>query len=98
MKKVLILFLAAVLLAGCSSGFVYQRKANPSQDGPKLPVKVAVVAFEDRTRDFTSEGNIFSGHIFNLARTDINGVSLNILFSAHLGHDIRTCRSMRPVT
>jgi hypothetical protein len=77
MKRLMILFLSASFLAGCSSGFVYQRKANPSQDGPKLPVKVAVVAFEDGTRDFTSEGNIFSGHVFNLARTDINGLSLN---------------------
>jgi hypothetical protein len=56
---------------------VYQRKTNPAQDATKVPVKVAVVAFEDRTRDFTSEGNIFSGHVFNLARTDINGLSLN---------------------
>jgi len=78
MKKVSILFLAASLLAGCSSGFKYQRKAEPAQDSPKqLPVNIAVVAFEDRTRDFTSEGNIFSGHVFNLARTDINGLSLN---------------------
>lgn len=77
MKRLLILFLSASFLAGCSSGFVYQRKADPAQDGQKAPVKVAVVAFEDRTRDFTSEGNIFSGHVFNLARTDINGVSLN---------------------
>ena len=77
MKRLMILFLSASFLAGCSSGFVYQRKANPSQDGPKLPVKVAVVAFGDGTRDFTSEGNIFSGHVFNLARTDINGLSLN---------------------
>ncbi|MHB1012671.1 MAG: hypothetical protein ACYC37_07195 [Desulfobacteria bacterium] len=77
MKRLLILFLSASFLAGCSSGFKYQRKADPAQDGPKLPVKVAVVAFEDRTRDFTSEGNIFSGSVFNLARTDINGLSLN---------------------
>ena len=77
MKRLLILFLSVSFLAGCSSGFKYQRKADPAQDVPKLPVKVAVVAFEDRTRDFTSEGNIFSGHVFNLARTDINGLSLN---------------------
>lgn len=77
MKKVLILFLSASILAGCSSGFVYQRKQDPAQDVPKVPVKVAVVAFEDGTRDFTSEGNIIGGHVFNLARTDINGLSLN---------------------
>ncbi|HZL97405.1 MAG TPA: hypothetical protein VFB91_01695 [Terriglobales bacterium] len=39
MKKVLIMFLSVSILAGCSSGLVYQRKPNPSQDGPKLPVK-----------------------------------------------------------
>jgi len=77
MKSVLILFLSASFLAGCSSGFKYQRKAVPAQEGPVMPVKVAVVAFEDGTRDFTSEGNILSGHVFNLARTDINGLSLN---------------------
>ncbi len=77
MKKLLILFLSASFLAGCSSGFVYQRKPDPVQDARKLPVKVAVVAFEDGTRDFTSEGNIIGGHVFNLARTNINGLSLN---------------------
>ncbi|MDD5763337.1 MAG: hypothetical protein PHP88_12645, partial [bacterium] len=77
MKKVPILFLAASLLAGCSSGLVYQRKPVASQEGPKLPVKVAIVAFEDRTRNFTSEGNILGGHVFNLARTDINSLSLS---------------------
>jgi hypothetical protein len=77
MKRLLILFLSACFLAGCSSGFVYQRKSDSSQDVPKTPVKVAVVAFEDGTRNFTSEGNIFSGHVFNLARTDINSLSLS---------------------
>ena len=77
MKRLLILFLSACFLAGCSSGFVYQRKPDPVQNASKLPVKVAVVAFENGTGDFTSTGNIFSGSVFNLARTDINGLSLN---------------------
>lgn len=77
MKKVLMMFLSASILAGCSSGLVYQRKPDAAQDGPKLPVKVAVVAFEDGTREFTKEGNMFGGYVFNLARTDINGLSLN---------------------
>jgi hypothetical protein len=77
MKKVLILFLSASILGGCSSGFVYQRKPDLAQDGQKVPVKVAVVAFEDGTRNFTSEGNFISGSVFNLARTDINGMSIN---------------------
>ncbi|MBI5575585.1 MAG: hypothetical protein HY896_04400 [Deltaproteobacteria bacterium] len=77
MKRMLMAFLAACFLAGCSSGFVYQRKANPSGDVPKLPVKVAVVAFRNGTVDNTSAGNIVTGHVFNLARTDINGLWLN---------------------
>jgi len=77
MKRLLILFLSASILAGCSSGLVYQRKPDAVQDGNKVPLKVAVVAFEDRTRNFTNEGNILSGHVFNLARTDINSLSLS---------------------
>ena len=64
-------------MPGAERWFVYQRKPDPVQDAPKLPVKVAVVAFEDGTGDFTSHGNLFSGHVFNLAKTDINGLSLN---------------------
>ncbi len=78
MKRPVMLFLAATILTGCSSGFVYQRKPDAARDGRKVPVKVAVVAFEDGTRNFTSEGNIFTGHVFNLARSDISGLSLNI--------------------
>jgi hypothetical protein len=77
MKKLLIILLSVSCMAGCSSGFVYQRKPNPVRDAPKLPVKVAVVAFQDGTGDFTSQGNIISGHVFNLAKTDINGLSIN---------------------
>ena len=77
MKRLLIIFLSVSCLAGCSSGFVYQRKPDPVQDALKLPVKVAVVVFEDGTGDFTSHGNIFSGYVFNLAKTGINGVALN---------------------
>jgi len=77
MKRVLILVLAASILAGCSSGFKYQRKPDPVPEARKLPVKVAVVAFEDGTRDFKSEGSLFGGSVYNLARTDINGLSLN---------------------
>jgi len=77
MKRVLILVLAASILAGCSSGFKYQRKPDSGQGGQKVPLKVAVVAFEDGTGNFTSEGNIISGHVFNLAKTDINSLSIN---------------------
>ena len=77
MKRLLILLLSVVCLSGCSQGFVYQRKPDPVQDASKLPVKVAVVAFEDGTRDFTREGNLFGGYVFNLARTDINGTWIN---------------------
>ncbi len=78
MKRFAALLLYAGFLAGCSSGLVYQRKADPAQDTPKMPVKVAVVAFQNGTEEFTSRGNIFSGQVFNLSRTDINGLSLNI--------------------
>ena len=77
MKKLLPLVLSVSLLAGCSSGLAYQRKATPSREGPALPVKVAVVAFADGTRDFTREGSVFGGYLFNLARTDINGIWIN---------------------
>lgn len=77
MRRHLILFLSVCWITGCSQGFVYQRKPDTAQDAPNLPVKIAVVAFRDGTEDFTSRGNIFSGHVFNLARTDINGLSLN---------------------
>ena len=97
MKRLLIIFLSVSCLAGCSSGFVYQRKPDPVQDAPKLPVKVAVVVFEDGTGDFTSHGNIFSGYVFNLAKTGINGVALNTgaAFSVSPLPPARMVRAMR---
>jgi len=39
MKRLLILFLSASFLAGCSSGFVYQRKPDPVQDSPEEVIR-----------------------------------------------------------
>lgn len=77
MRRLLMLSLSVSVLSGCSPGFVYQRKPGPTVDGKALPVKIAVVAFEDGTRGFTREGNLIGGYVFNLARTDINGIRIN---------------------
>lgn len=75
MKKRLLLSLLAFCLAACGSRFAY--KPNAAHDAPKVPLKVAVQAFEDGTEDFTKRGSLFSGYVFNLSRTGINGLALN---------------------
>jgi hypothetical protein len=42
----------------------------------KFGLKVAVLAFEDGTEDFTKRGSPFGGYEFNLARTGINGLAI----------------------
>jgi len=73
---VAVLFLLSI--GGCSAGrqFVYQPGA-PAETGPKIPVKIAVVAFTDGTADFTQRGSIFDpeGLTFNLAKAGITGWS-----------------------
>jgi len=73
---VAVLFLLSI--GGCSAGrqFVYQPGA-PAEAGPKLPVKIAVVAFTDGTENFTQRGSIFDPEslTFNLAKTGISGWS-----------------------
>lgn len=108
MRRLLILSLSVSVLSGCSSGFVYQRKPGRTADGKTLPVKIAVVAFEDGTREFTREGN-FGGYVFNLARTDINGIWINtgaafnvpslpaVLWSKALAEDLATTGTFRSV-
>lgn len=71
MKRLLLFFLLASCLAGCGQKFVYQRKPDPAQDAPNLPVKVAVVAFQDGTGDFTIQGSFFGGYVYNFAKTDV---------------------------
>jgi hypothetical protein len=77
---------ALVLLAGCVSNrnlsgnasgttFVYKTNA-PSEGGQKLPVKVAVLPFNDGTENFTKQGSVFDPDSlrFNLAKTGIAGI------------------------
>lgn len=69
------LFAAAVLLAlmaGCAvnENFVY-KPAGPVAGGPKLPVKVAVLPFEDGTEDFTKRTTSSGGYV-NLAKSGID--------------------------
>ncbi|GAB4371038.1 MAG: hypothetical protein Kow00128_18560 [Deltaproteobacteria bacterium] len=64
-----------VLAAGCSPKFAY--RPNAPLPGPKIPKKVAVVAFRDGTPEWKSNGSFFGGYVFNLAKAGINGLSLN---------------------
>jgi hypothetical protein len=86
MKRVLIAAVSLVILAGCVSTrnldgktsdttFVYKPNAAAS-GGPKLPVKVAVLPFNDGTEDFTKQGSVFDPESlkFNLAKTGIAGI------------------------
>jgi len=85
MKRVLIAAASLVLLAGCVSNrnldgkasdttFVYKPNA-PAEGGQKLPVKVAVLPFNDGTEDFTKRGSIWVAEslTYNLAKSGISG-------------------------
>lgn len=65
-------------LGGCSADkkFIYKPGA-PAEAGPKLPVKIAVVAFSDGTEDFKQRGSVFQAEslALNLAKTGIYGWS-----------------------
>ncbi len=62
--------------AGCgvNSTFVYKPGA-PAETGSKLPVKVAVLPFQDGTGDFTQRGSIWAPEslTYNLAKAGIGG-------------------------
>ena len=86
MKYVLIASVALFLMAGCASNanvvgkasdttFVY-KPAEPVVGMPKLPLKVAVIAFKDGTEDFTKQGSVFDleSLTFNLVKTGIDGI------------------------
>src|SRR5512140_1499077 len=86
MKRILIAAVSLVILAGCVSTrnldgkapgttFVYKPNSAAS-GGPKLPVKVAVLPFNDGTEDFTKQGSVFDPESlkFNLAKTGIAGI------------------------
>lgn len=76
MKRALIATMVLALTAGCglNSTFVYKPSA-PAMGGPKLPVKVAVLPFQDGTEDFTKRGSEWSPGtlMFNLAKSGIGG-------------------------
>lgn len=61
-------------LAGCSmnSNFVYKPNPPPAAT-PKLPVKVAVLPFEDGTENFTLRGSVLGAGQYNLAKAGVGG-------------------------
>lgn len=76
MSRILIAATALALAAGCSSkpAYVY-RPSEPSPNGRRLPVRLAVFPFADGTEDFTKRGSVLSpeGLSINLAKTGIQG-------------------------
>ncbi|MHB8123229.1 MAG: hypothetical protein ACYDG4_13855 [Desulfuromonadaceae bacterium] len=83
MKYVLLASVALLVMTGCASNanfpgdtvFAY-KPAEPVADGPKIPVKLAVLPFKDGTDDFTKQGSMFNPEslTFNLAKTGIYGI------------------------
>ena len=63
---------AFALMTGCSvnSTFVY-KPGPPAAGDRKLPVKVAVLPFQDGTENFTKRGSVFSDGQYNLAKTGV---------------------------
>ena len=86
MKRRLVVAVLLVSMTGCASNtniagnardtmFVY-KPGPPAADGPKLPLKVAVLPFKDGTEDFTKRGSIFASEtlFYNLAKSGISGM------------------------
>lgn len=76
MRGLAILSLAA--LAGCGGASRFAYKPVASAGGAlRLPVKVAVLPFQDATEDFTTRGTIFipSGLTLNLVKAGIPGTA-----------------------
>ena len=86
MKYVLLASVALLVMTGCASNvnlagkaydtaFAY-KPAEPVADGPKIPVKLAILPFKDDTDDFTKRGSMFDPEslTFNLAKTGIDGI------------------------
>lgn len=68
------MFLAVV--SGCSTNSTFAYKpANSVDGGATLPLKVAVLPFNDGTEDFTNRGTIFNPEslYYNLAKAGIGG-------------------------
>lgn len=78
MKRIILTLAALFLLAGCSynTTFVY-KPGTPAVNNPRLPMKIAVVAFQDGTEDFTKRGNeLFDleNTVYNMAKGGWGGV------------------------
>lgn len=76
MKRIPITAIALLLITGCSVNdrFIY-KTSEPVAGVRKLPVKVAVISFQDGTEDFTTRGTIFNGMTHNLAK---GGISIQV--------------------
>jgi len=66
-----------ILVCACAPRFAYKPATAKTPGGPaKFALRVAVLAFEDGTENFTKRGSPFGGYEFNLARTGINGLAV----------------------
>ncbi|HEY3490492.1 MAG TPA: hypothetical protein VGK27_10295 [Candidatus Deferrimicrobiaceae bacterium] len=78
MKRYLVAAVILLMIAGCApiATFVYKPAASPAGE-TKLPVKVAVLPFQDATEDFTTRGSLFvpSGLTLNLVKAGIPGTA-----------------------
>lgn len=89
------------LLSGCASTtFVY--RPGPAMQGPKLPLKLAVVAFMDGTADFMSRGSILVPETmsYNLAKGGIPGQTSALtpeLWAKAFADDLAATGSFRSV-
>lgn len=74
-RKILLVLLIMLSMCGCATEeYIFVYKPGPAPAAlPKLPVRVAVVAFADGTENFTKRGSIFEPEslTFNLAKTGI---------------------------
>lgn len=74
MKRIRIVAIAGILLAGCSINSTFRYDPNASSiGGPNLPAKLAVLPFRDGTEEFTVRGNLLFSPEYNLAKGGISG-------------------------
>lgn len=101
MMRILVAALLLGLLSGCASTtFVY--RPGPAMDGPRLPLKLAIVAFKDGTADFTSRGSILVPETmsYNLAKGGIPGQTSALtpeLWAKAFADDLTAAGSFRSV-
>jgi hypothetical protein len=73
--KILFMALFLMLTGGCAADHMFVYKPGPPRtDLPKLPVRLAVMAFADGTENFTQRGSLFEPEslTFNMAKTGIS--------------------------